>query len=160
MDFFRNLWPSTNRPPDSTVTPMASNQPTSDVSNRSSGGTLGRLTGHRRLQSQSQSRPQPPQNAIQPHSSNQRRDRVPQYSVYSTQGPYQTRMFFSENFMLGAGAVIIQPSSGKVVVVQDGTFWFLPKGRKDLGESIEQAALREAYEEVRVSLPKSLLIAI
>jgi 8-oxo-dGTP pyrophosphatase MutT (NUDIX family) len=83
---------------------------------------------------------------------------VPQYSVYSTQGPYQTRMFFSENFMLGAGAVIIQPSSGKVVIVQDGTSWFLPKGRKDLGESIEQAALREAYEEVCVSQP--LLIVI
>jgi len=31
--------------------------------------------------------------------------------------------------------------------VQDGDRWFLPKGRKDLGESIEQAALREAYEE-------------
>jgi len=49
--------------------------------------------------------------------------------------------------MLGAGAIIIQPSSGKVVVVQDGNRWFLPKGRKDLGESIEEAALREAYEE-------------
>ena len=61
-------------------------------------------------------------------------------------------MFFSENFMLGAGAVIIQPSSGKVVIVQDGDRWFLPKGRKDLGESIEQAALREAYEEVRTPL--------
>ena len=61
-------------------------------------------------------------------------------------------MFFSENFMLGAGAVVIQPSSGKVVVVQDGDHWFLPKGRKDLGESVEQAALREAYEEVRISL--------
>ena len=65
-------------------------------------------------------------------------------------------MFFSENFMLGAGAVIIQPSSGKVVVVQDGDSWFLPKGRKDLGESIEQAALREAYEEVCVSLSLNL----
>ena len=54
--------------------------------------------------------------------------------------------------MLGAGAVIIQPSSEKVVIIQDGNRWFLPKGRKDLGESIEQAALREAYEEVRVSV--------
>jgi 8-oxo-dGTP pyrophosphatase MutT (NUDIX family) len=26
--------------------------------------------------------------------------------------------------------------------------WFLPRGRKDIGESLEQAALREAYEEV------------
>ena len=61
-------------------------------------------------------------------------------------------MFVSENFMLGAGALIIQPSSGKVVIVQEGNRWFLPKGRKDIGESIEQAALREAYEEVRVSI--------
>ena len=61
--------------------------------------------------------------------------------------------------MLGAGAVIIQPSSGKVVIVQDGNRWFLPKGRKDLGESIEQAALREAYEEVRLSFNFLLLIA-
>ena len=26
--------------------------------------------------------------------------------------------------------------------------WFLPKGRKDLGESLEDAAVREGYEEV------------
>jgi ADP-ribose pyrophosphatase YjhB (NUDIX family) len=47
--------------------------------------------------------------------------------------------------------VIIQPSSGKVVLVNDtrlGT-WFLPRGRKDIGETLEQCALREAYEEVR-----------
>jgi 8-oxo-dGTP pyrophosphatase MutT (NUDIX family) len=62
--------------------------------------------------------------------------------------------------MLGAGAVIIQPSSGKVVIVQDGDRWFLPKGRKDLGESIEHAALREAYEEVRVSIPFPLSLPV
>jgi len=43
----------------------------------------------------------------------------------------------SQNFMLGAGMVIIQP-----------------KGRKDLGESLEITALREAYEEV---CPNSIL---
>lgn len=52
--------------------------------------------------------------------------------------------------MLGAGMVIIQPSSEKFVIVRDSTngHWFLPKGRKDLGESLESTALREAYEEV------------
>lgn len=47
--------------------------------------------------------------------------------------------------------VIIQPETRKIVVVFDKQTdrWFLPKGRKDLGESIEQAALREAHEEVR-----------
>ena len=47
--------------------------------------------------------------------------------------------------------VIIQPSSGKVVVCYDtkSKQYFLPKGRKDIGESLEQAAVREACEEVR-----------
>ena len=70
------------------------------------------------------------------------------------------RLWFSQDFMLGAGMVIIQPTSGKVVVLGEPagpdprdptkvlTRWFLPKGRKDRGESLEQAALREAYEEV------------
>ncbi|KAK7055501.1 Nudix hydrolase domain-containing protein [Favolaschia claudopus] len=53
------------------------------------------------------------------------------------------------NFLLGAGMVVIQPGSGKLVVVYESKkkYWFLPKGRKDVGESLEQAALREAYEE-------------
>ena len=61
--------------------------------------------------------------------------------------------------MLGAGMVVIQPSTGKVVLLserhesrrggQPYHRWFLPKGRKDVGESLEQTALREAYEEVR-----------
>jgi 8-oxo-dGTP pyrophosphatase MutT (NUDIX family) len=52
--------------------------------------------------------------------------------------------------MLGGGMVIIQPSSRRIVVVHEEKreFWFLPKGRKDIGESLEEAALREAYEEV------------
>lgn len=52
--------------------------------------------------------------------------------------------------MLGAGMVVIQPSSQKIVIVCDTerNHWFLPRGRKDTGESLEQAALREAYEEV------------
>ncbi|KAM5532514.1 hypothetical protein V8D89_013801 [Ganoderma adspersum] len=65
-------------------------------------------------------------------------------------------LWFAQDFMLGAGMVIIQPSTKKVVVLSekeeagDGRafrYWFLPKGRKDVGESLEQTALREAYEE-------------
>ena len=45
--------------------------------------------------------------------------------------------------------VIIQPSTSKIVLVTDERErWFLPKGRKDKGETLEQTALREAYEEV------------
>jgi 8-oxo-dGTP pyrophosphatase MutT (NUDIX family) len=59
--------------------------------------------------------------------------------------------FWTQDFMLGASMVVIQPSSGKVVVVNNTArhSWFLPRGRKDIGESLEQCALREAYEEVR-----------
>lgn len=46
--------------------------------------------------------------------------------------------------------VIIQPETEKIVMIKDTKLkiWFLPKGRKDVGESLEQTALREAYEEV------------
>jgi 8-oxo-dGTP pyrophosphatase MutT (NUDIX family) len=59
--------------------------------------------------------------------------------------------FWTHDFQLAASMVIIQPSSGKVVLVNDTEFgtWFLPRGRKDIGETLEQCAVREAYEEVR-----------
>jgi len=51
--------------------------------------------------------------------------------------------------MLGAGMVLIQENTHKIVVVYETRkkYWFFPRGRKDIGESLEQAALREAYEE-------------
>jgi len=58
-------------------------------------------------------------------------------------------IFHATDFILGAGVVIIQPSTSKIILVTDNRErWFLPKGRKDKGESLEQTALREAYEEV------------
>lgn len=59
-------------------------------------------------------------------------------------------LWFASDFLLGAGMVIIQPETEKIVVIYDtrNKAWFLPKGRKDVGESLEEAALREAYEEV------------
>ena len=61
-------------------------------------------------------------------------------------------LWFASDFLLGAGMVIIQPETEKIVVVYDTKrkVWFLPKGRKDVGESLEQTALREAYEEVYI----------
>jgi len=60
--------------------------------------------------------------------------------------------FHATEFILGAGIVAIQPSTGKIVVVCDGRRgseerWFFPKGRKDEGESLDKTALREGYEE-------------
>lgn len=58
----------------------------------------------------------------------------------------------SQNFMLGAGMVIFQPSTHRIVVLYDtvGKYWFFPRGRKDVGESLETTAIREAYEEVDI----------
>lgn len=153
MNLFRNIWRPMDRPSTSSSIPAVYDGSTGNVPGRSSGGPeSGSPVGHRQS-SQSHTQSQSRRNPTQPHSSNQQLDPMSQYSPYSTQGPFQTRMFVSENFMLGAGVVIIQPSSGKVVIIQDGDHWFLPKGRKDLGESIEHAALREAYEEVRLFIP-------
>ena len=75
-------------------------------------------------------------------------------------GPWSTpaiqdSAFYAADFLLGAGIVIIQESTDKIVVVYDHRYdnWFLPRGRKDIGESLEAAALREGYEEVCLSLP-------
>jgi hypothetical protein len=48
---------------------------------------------------------------------------------------------------------MIQESTGKVVVVRDEATgrWFLPRGRKDVGETLEQAAFREGYEVRKIS---------
>ena len=62
--------------------------------------------------------------------------------------------FHTTEFILGAGIVVIQPSTGKTVVVGDGEEqWFLPKGRKDKGGSLDKTALREGHEEARMSTP-------
>ena len=65
----------------------------------------------------------------------------------------------SSNFLLGAGMVLIQRSTQKIVVIHEPKLdcWFFPRGRKDLGESLETAALREAYEEASEGL---ILIAM
>jgi hypothetical protein len=73
------------------------------------------------------------------------------YSSFSSSGVPDSH-WCSPDFMLGAGMVIIQPSSGKLALLRDkrDATWFLPKGRKDVGESLQHAALREAFEEVRI----------
>jgi ADP-ribose pyrophosphatase YjhB (NUDIX family) len=56
----------------------------------------------------------------------------------------------SNDFLLGAGMVVIQETTEKILLVYETKekYWFFPRGRKDMGETLEQAALREAYEEV------------
>ncbi|KDR78272.1 hypothetical protein GALMADRAFT_119291 [Galerina marginata CBS 339.88] len=72
----------------------------------------------------------------------------PRLSRHSTPG-VENSAWASRDFMLGAGMIIIQRNTHKVVVIYDSLhkYWFFPRGRKDVGESLEQTALREAYEE-------------
>lgn len=67
----------------------------------------------------------------------------------------------SRNFILAAGTATFQPSTAKVVLVEDVSrrrpntpreewYWFLPRGRKDRGETLEQCAVRETLEEVNI----------
>lgn len=66
----------------------------------------------------------------------------------SSSSAVMPNLVFASDFLLGVGVVIIQPATSRLVIVSDDRGrWFLPKGRKDRGESMEQAALREGYEE-------------
>ena len=82
-------------------------------------------------------------------------------SSFST-GCVERTLWASADFVLAAGLCILQPSTGRVVLVSvgnqeaKGVRWFLPRGRKDIGESLEVTALREGYE-VR---SRSLLVSI
>ena len=51
--------------------------------------------------------------------------------------------------------ILIQENTHKIVVIYETRkkYWFFPRGRKDIGESLEQTALREAYEEVCTVFP-------
>ncbi|KAF9054100.1 hypothetical protein BJ165DRAFT_1436045 [Panaeolus papilionaceus] len=73
---------------------------------------------------------------------------LPRLSQYAS-GAVPATAWSSLDFLLGVGTVIIQPTTQKIVVVYHKTekYWFFPRGRKDVGESLEVAALREAYEE-------------
>lgn len=108
---------------------------------RSAGGAVSKAQASTQRQPETQE-PSTPQTPHPPESQSISRWSSPilPYACYA-----------APDFLIGAGMVILQPGTGKVVVVQDTATdsWFLPKGRKDIGESIEQAALREAYEEVR-----------
>jgi len=67
--------------------------------------------------------------------------------------------FASEKLTVGAGVAIFHLASERVVVCYHGRdrYWFLPKGRRNVGESVETAAVREGFEEVGLSFFSSTL---
>jgi 8-oxo-dGTP pyrophosphatase MutT (NUDIX family) len=61
----------------------------------------------------------------------------------------ERRLVFSDQFVISCGTVSVDISKRKVLLIR----WrstgehMLPKGRKDLGESLEETAVRETFEE-------------
>ena len=65
-------------------------------------------------------------------------------------------IFFSDQFVISCGTVSLDVTTSRVLLIRlrkTGEF-VLPKGRKDLGETLEETAKRETFEEtgVRVEL--------
>ena len=65
-------------------------------------------------------------------------------------GPAVDAEFDAAHVCFGAGVAIFHLASARVVVCYHprAGLWFLPKGRKDVGEEAEAGAVREGYEEV------------
>ncbi|KAJ4141593.1 hypothetical protein NW768_000808 [Fusarium equiseti] len=58
-------------------------------------------------------------------------------------------LFFSDQFAISCGTVTIDVQKLKVLLIRmrENGEYMLPKGRKDVGEGLEETALRETYEE-------------
>jgi len=62
------------------------------------------------------------------------------------------KLYLADHFVVAAGSVLFRRSPENVLEIcllfeKIKSEWLLPKGRKDQGESIETAALRETFEE-------------
>jgi 8-oxo-dGTP pyrophosphatase MutT (NUDIX family) len=65
---------------------------------------------------------------------------------------FPTKQYRNKDFVVSAGSTLFRYSTTgdlEICIIYDTTRdqWFLPKGRKDKGESIEAAAVRETFEE-------------
>ncbi|EFX02014.1 nudix hydrolase [Grosmannia clavigera kw1407] len=58
----------------------------------------------------------------------------------------------SERCTISCGTICVDPSADKVLIIFNRRLgiWQLPKGRKNIGECLQSAALRETYEETGV----------
>jgi len=63
--------------------------------------------------------------------------------------PADRSLHFSQQCVLSCGTITLDLERNKVLLIRWRTNdeYLLPKGRKDIGETLEQAALRETYEE-------------
>jgi 8-oxo-dGTP pyrophosphatase MutT (NUDIX family) len=64
---------------------------------------------------------------------------------------FQTEQYNAEQFVESVGAIAIKASTREVCLILYGGEWMLAKGRRNIGESRSQAALREIKEETGYS---------
>lgn len=79
-------------------------------------------------------------------------DDVERQDVPPSQERCKQRFISSPNLMISCGCVPVDPVAKKVAILLDtSTSWVqLPKGRKNIGEDLHAAALRETYEETGI----------
>jgi ADP-ribose pyrophosphatase YjhB (NUDIX family) len=65
------------------------------------------------------------------------------------QSPFPNQQYTSEKYVESCGAIVHDIPRQKVCLIHlaQANIWTLPKGRRNVGESRQQAALREVYEE-------------
>ncbi|KAG8665544.1 hypothetical protein FPOAC1_010341 [Fusarium poae] len=66
--------------------------------------------------------------------------------------PSDRSLFFSDQFGISCGTVTIDVPRSKVLLIyyrKTGEY-MLPKGRKDIGENLQETALRETFEETGI----------
>lgn len=70
---------------------------------------------------------------------------------------FQTTQYEAEHFVESAGAILFQRSTRKICLTnhQNKDEWLLAKGRRNVGENLQQTAIREVTEET--GLPCRLL---
>ncbi|KAJ7659953.1 NUDIX hydrolase domain-like protein [Mycena rosella] len=67
--------------------------------------------------------------------------------------PYPSTQYFAPQFVIAAGCILFRKQADtdalEMCILHDRNKdeWLLPKGRKDCGESIADAAVRETFEE-------------
>ncbi|KAG5747067.1 hypothetical protein H9Q69_002478 [Fusarium xylarioides] len=69
-----------------------------------------------------------------------------------TTSHYQTETFTSENFVESAGTILFHLSTSQICIMHDRkrNEYILPKGRRNIGESRRDTAIRETTEETGI----------
>lgn len=77
---------------------------------------------------------------------------LPSHIVIQSTDPEAKLDSFLRSFKTieAAGGIVINPSNGKILLIERFGLWDLPKGKLDAGEKPDEAALREVEEECGV----------